>query len=89
MEASIDTLLIAGAKLMLIGMGIVFLFLMALVWIIGFTARLIRRYDPETINQKGNSSAGVEFAPGEAEAIAAIAVAVNRFRNHQTGSQSP
>ena len=46
MEPSLSELLLPGLKLMLIGMGIVYLFLALLVWIIGVTARLVGTMSP-------------------------------------------
>jgi len=45
MELPITELLLSGVQLMLMGMTIVYLFLALLVWIIGVTAGLVRRYD--------------------------------------------
>ena len=38
MESSIGELVLSGVKLMVIGMGIVYLFLALLVWVIGVTS---------------------------------------------------
>jgi oxaloacetate decarboxylase gamma subunit len=69
----------SGAKLMVIGMTIVFLFLALLVWVIGATARAVRLYEPDQV---------ATLRPGgltptdllDTELAAAIAVAVQRFR---------
>ena len=77
MESPMTELLLSGLKLMLIGMGIVFLFLALLVWIINVTARLVNTFQPvqeETSAAKG----GVET--DEAELVAVISAAVRRSR---------
>ena len=78
MEPSLSELLLPGLKLMLIGMGIVFLFLALLVWIIGFIASLVRLYSPPPEQRRRKAAA----EPDEAEVVAAIAVALSR----RTGS---
>lgn len=78
MEASLTDLLLPGLKLMLIGMGIVFLFLALLVWVIGVTARLVNHFNPE-LEQPRRSNLQVESE--EAELVAVIAVALER-RGH-------
>ena len=79
MEPSFTVLLIPGLKLMLVGMGIVFLFLSLLVWIIGMTARLVKNVNPplEQIRRPG-----LPIEADEAELVAAIAVALR----HTQGS---
>lgn len=73
MEPSFTELLIPGLKLMLVGMGIVFLFLSLLVWIIGMTARLVKNVNPplEQVRRPG-----LPIEADEAELVAAIAVAL-------------
>lgn len=79
MEPSFTELLIPGLKLMLVGMGIVFLFLSLLVWIIGMTARLVKNVNPplEQVRRPG-----LPIEADEAEFVAAIAVALR----HTQGS---
>lgn len=79
MEPSFTELLIPGLKLMLVGMGIVFLFLSLLVWIIGMTARLVKNVNPplEQVRRPG-----LPIEADEAELVAAIAVALR----HTQGS---
>lgn len=79
MEPSFTELLIPGLKLMLVGMGIVFLFLSLLVWIIGMTARLVKNVNPprEQVRRPG-----LPIESDEAELVAAIAVALR----HTQGS---
>jgi oxaloacetate decarboxylase gamma subunit len=79
MEPSLPELLLSGAKLMLIGMGIVFLFLALLVWIIGITHKLLSRYtpEPETLPPRPYRA----DPPDEAEIVAVIGAALHRCRN--------
>jgi oxaloacetate decarboxylase gamma subunit len=76
MEPSLSELLLPGLKLMIIGMGIVYLFLALLVWIIGITARLVGTMSPEPTQITKRSSLEVEKE--EAELVAVIAAAVER-----------
>jgi oxaloacetate decarboxylase gamma subunit len=77
MEPSFTELLIPGLKLMLVGMGIVFLFLSLLVWIIGMTAKLVKNVNPplEQVRRPG-----LPIEADEAELVAAIAVALRQPR---------
>ncbi len=81
MDSSIAEMLLAGVKLMLIGMGIVFLFLALLVAIIGLTARLLQRSSPEPELLSGLPRPGSEIEAGDAEVVAVIAAALHRLRN--------
>ncbi len=77
METSPAELLLPSLKLMITGMGIVFLFLALLVWIIGLTARLVQSVNPQP-NQPRRTGLAVE--PDEAELVAVIAAALQRQR---------
>jgi oxaloacetate decarboxylase gamma subunit len=81
MEPTLAELLLSGGKLMAIGMGIVYLFLALLVWIIGITSKLLQHYNPEPEILPVRSGPGMEPEPGEMETVAAIAAALHRFRN--------
>ena len=74
MDPSLSELLLPGLKLMLIGMGIVFLFLALLVWIIGFIASLVRLYSPPPEQRKRTAAAETD----ESELVAVIAAALSR-----------
>lgn len=77
MEASMTEVLLSGLKLMLIGMGIVFLFLALLVWIINVTARLVNTFQPV---QDASSAPKASVEMDEAELVAVISAALRRSR---------
>ena len=77
MEPSLTDLLLPGLKLMLIGMGIVFLFLALLVWVIGVTARLVSLFNPGVQQQKRSS---LQVETEEAELVSVIAAALERHK---------
>lgn len=82
MESSFGELVLSGVKLMVIGMGIVYLFLALLVWVIGATSRLIQRFSPETetpIHPAAPAMGGAEEP--DAELVAAIAAAIHSHQN--------
>ncbi len=79
MESSLPELLLSGIKLMLIGMGIVYLFLALLVWIIGITHKLLNRYTPEPEPIPMWAAQGFD-EQNDAEIVAAIAAALHRYR---------
>jgi len=85
MESSISHLVLSGLNLMLIGMTIVFLFLALLVWIIGFTARLVNRFSPEfsvTVPEPGTVYPVSHEPESESELIAVISAAILRHQNN-------
>lgn len=75
MEPSLSELLLPGLRLMLIGMGIVFLFLALLVWIIGLTARLARSVSPPPEPAR---KSGLALDTEEAELVAVVAATLYR-----------
>jgi oxaloacetate decarboxylase gamma subunit len=79
MESTLSELVLGGAKLMVIGMSIVFLFLALLVWIIGVTSKLIKRYEgPE---EPSGFTPPDDDRENDAELVAVITAAIHR---HQT-----
>jgi oxaloacetate decarboxylase gamma subunit len=83
MEYSLAELLVSGFKLMLIGMTIVYLFLVLLVWIIGITSKLINRYVPEPEPEHAPSASVLapDVEPNQSEIVAAITAAIHRYQN--------
>jgi oxaloacetate decarboxylase gamma subunit len=83
MEPSIGELVLSGAKLMLVGMGIVYLFLALLVWVIGITSRLIHRYSPEEphISSPVAPSRAHETEHDDTELVAAITAAIHQYQD--------
>lgn len=79
MESTLSEMLLSGGKLMLIGMGIVYLFLALLVWIIGITAKLLQRYNPEP--EIPAARAGTAADLSEAEVVAVIGAAIHQYRH--------
>ena len=73
---NLDTLN-AGLELMVVGMGIVFLFLALLVVAVNLMSRLIQQYGPDE-ELKSVSASNVQ---SDASVIAAISAAVARYRS--------
>jgi len=86
MDSSLSELLLSGAELMLVGMGIVYLFLALLVWVIGLNSKLIRRFSPEFPSQPHHPAQSVPAAGGaeevDAELVAAISAAIHHHQNN-------
>jgi oxaloacetate decarboxylase gamma subunit len=86
MALSIGELAISGLQLMVLGMGIVFLFLALLVGVIGWTSTLIQRFSPEEPNQTLNPTL-VHAVGGsddvDAELLVAISAAIHHHQNKQ------
>lgn len=72
-----NELFAAGVELMLVGMGIVFLFLALLVATVNLLAFVIQRYAPGPLSAKIDERPS---SPGRDEIIAAITAAVRRYR---------
>jgi oxaloacetate decarboxylase gamma subunit len=81
MEPSFGELVLSGVKLMFIGMGIVYLFLALLVWVIGITAKLIQRYSPETQSHPIPVAQRGDTEEHDAELVAAITAAIHSHQN--------
>jgi len=67
----------AGIELMLVGMGLVFLFLVMLIVLINWMALFIQRFAPEPPAEQA-----VSAGPGQTDAgvVAAISAAIRRYR---------
>jgi oxaloacetate decarboxylase (Na+ extruding) subunit gamma len=71
-----NELFAAGVELMLVGMGIVFLFLALLVATVNLMAFVIQRYAPDPLPTETDQPPS---SPSQDEIIAAITVAVRRY----------
>lgn len=80
MDGSIAELLVSGLKLMLVGMGIVFFFLLLLVGVIQQTAGIIKRLEVRS-SIRGNTIPGTTDAgvPDDQELVAVIAAAIHCY----------
>lgn len=78
-------MLISGGELMVIGMGIVFLFLAMLVFAVNSMSKIIARYidSPTTTPAATFGSAPAQSAISPSE-IAAITAAVHQYRNSRS-----
>lgn len=78
METS--ALLVEGLQLMVLGMSTVFLFLGLLVIVMHAASRLVRLIDERRSPGTPGSGAVTDSAPVSGEIVAAIAIAVDRYR---------
>jgi oxaloacetate decarboxylase gamma subunit len=69
-----------GLKFMVLGMAIVFIFLMVLVQVVKLQAYLINKFFPEKAPEVAPASSN---ATEEAHHVAAIVAAVSEFRKNQ------
>jgi oxaloacetate decarboxylase gamma subunit len=70
-------------KFMVLGMGVVFIFLVVLVLFIKLQAFLINKYFPET-TPKPSASPVATTSDDEQRTVAAIIAAVSEFRNNKS-----
>jgi oxaloacetate decarboxylase (Na+ extruding) subunit gamma len=69
----------SGIELMFVGMGIVFLFLVMLVFAINLMSALVQRYFPDASSKLHDIPGGIDKGT-----VAAITAAVHQYRNkHQ------
>lgn len=76
--------MLSGVTLMVIGMGIVYLFLALLVGVIKMTAKLLHHYSPEPqprVAFHAPIHADAAGSEDEAELVAAISAAIQRHEN--------
>ena len=76
---NISDLLSQGVDLMLLGMGMVFFILGLLIFLIKAISILMMKYEPVTISHGAQAPGS---APIEKDVIAAISIAVQRFRSN-------
>jgi len=70
-------------KFMLLGMGVVFLFLFILVKVVELQAKIIAKYFPENTSKTPVTQAG-NTVEEEQRKVAAIIAAVTEFRNNKS-----
>ena len=70
-------------KFMVLGMGVVFLFLLVLVKVVELQAKLIAKYFPENAPTKAPATPAVD-TEDESRRVAAIIAAVTEFRNNKS-----
>lgn len=76
-----NELLNAGVELMLVGMGIVFVFLVLLVGVVNVMSFAIVRFSPEPVPSQARARQTTRPATDDAEIVAAITAAI---QHHQS-----
>lgn len=76
----IETLLQEGFRLLLIGMGVVFVYLGVLVVLVGLVSRMARAISGDAAGTASTPSAAGTVTADESDVVAAITAAVHRFR---------
>ena len=84
MEPSLTDSLLAGIRLMLIGMGIVYLFLSLLVGLISLTSRLLRKYSSDSAELPARFPTEPAAEADEAVVVAVIGAALQGQRYRST-----
>lgn len=80
MDAGTAPLIVSGLKLMFIGMGIVFFFLMLLVGVIEQTHRIMHRLEPpHSAPGPSAGAAGGASAVEDGELVAVITAAIHQY----------
>ncbi len=74
---------VEALKFMVLGMGVVFLFLFILVKVVELQAKLIAKYFPENTPKRPATPAG-DSADDERRRVAAIIAAVTEFRKNKS-----
>ena len=81
----VTDLLLEGLRLMVIGMGIVFAFLLLLVGVLRLMSGAVLRFAPESPALSGSAAAIAHGRPADAvddpELIAVISAAIARYRS--------
>jgi len=77
---SVTDLIVAGLELMLLGMGIVFVFLTALVFILNGMSRVARALDKSPAAVAGPAVVRSASTPEEDDVVAVISAAVAQYR---------
>ncbi|MFO1418512.1 MAG: OadG family protein [Methylotetracoccus sp.] len=88
MDTSLPEMLGAGLRLMAVGMGIVFAFLLLLVWVIEQASRLVRRFEAGP-PLEGYGVVAVPAVPAdEHDLVAAITAAVDLYERELGAEKS-
>jgi oxaloacetate decarboxylase gamma subunit len=77
----VSELLLEGLRLMLIGMGIVFSFLLMLVAVLRVMSAFANRFGAQPQAPRAFGASDDEGQPGQGELLAVIAAAITRYRN--------
>jgi len=75
---------VEALKFMVLGMGVVFLFLFILVKVVELQASLIAKYFPESTPKTPATPAGGDNTDDEQRRVAAIIAAVTEFRKNKS-----
>jgi len=75
---------VEALKFMVLGMGVVFLFLLILVKVVELQAALIAKYFPENTPKTPATPAGGSNTDDEQRRVAAIIAAVTEFRKNKS-----
>lgn len=76
-----SVLLMSGVELMLVGMGIVFLFLAMLVVAVNFMSALVQRFFPAPLPVKSPVATTAKSAGIDPSIVAAISTAIHQYRS--------
>lgn len=75
-----NDMLMNGVELMLVGMGIVFLFLAMLVVAVNTMSSIVSRFIPETATLKASATQSTENNKIDSNVVAAISAAIYKYR---------
>ena len=82
---ALSEMLMSGAELMVLGMGMVYLFLAMLILVMQGMSRLAARLTPETDGTPAPQPLPVRSGANDPRLVAAIAAAVGRYRSARRG----
>jgi oxaloacetate decarboxylase gamma subunit len=82
---ALSEMLTSGVELMVLGMGMVYLFLAMLILVMQGMSRLSARLAPESIDSDAPQPVPVRSAANDPRLIAAISAAVGRYRAARKG----
>jgi oxaloacetate decarboxylase gamma subunit len=88
MEAPLAQMLLSGVNLMLIGMGIVFSFLLLLVWIIQRTHGLLVRWEAKDAPPAAEPSPLASSGSVDSQAVVAAIIAAVHQHEHRTNREN-